>query len=98
MNPNRFGIGLSLSTRLLVAVLVALVVGLAPACSTESAPESNATVDTIHDLPVRGPLEGHELGQQSPEFTLRLANGETLTLTQIKESDRPTFLFFWATT
>ena len=98
MDPNRFGIGSSLLTRLLVAVLVVLVVGLAPACSPESAPEGSATVDVIHDLPVQGPAEGHELGQQSPEFTLRLANGETLTLTQIKESDRPTFLFFWATT
>ena len=98
MNPNRFGIVSSLPVRLLAAVLVALVVGLAPACSTESAPESNATVDVIHDLPVQAPAKGHELGQQSPEFTLRLANGETLTLTQIKESDRPTFLFFWATT
>lgn len=98
MGPNRFGIVSSLSTRLLVAVLLALVVGLAPACSTESAPKGSATVDVIHDLPVQGPVEGHELGQQSPEFTLRLADGETLTLTQIKESDRPTFLFFWATT
>lgn len=88
----------SLLTRLAAALLVALVVGLAPACSTESAPKGSATVDVIHDLPVQGPAEGHELGQQSPEFTLRLADGETLTLTQIKESDRPTFLFFWATT
>ena len=83
-------------SRLAFVSLAAFMVGLLAACSPESAPEGNATVDVIHDLPVRGPAEGHELGQQSPEFTLRLADGETLT--QIKESDRPTFLFFWATT
>ena len=98
MGPNPIKLISSLLARLVLASLVALALGLGTACSTESAPESNATVDVIHDLPVQGPVEGHELGQQSPEFTLRLANGETLTLAQIKESDRPTFLFFWATT
>ena len=88
----------SLIARLALASLATMVLGLVTACSTESAPESDATVDVIHDLPVQGPVEGHELGQQSPEFTLRLADDTTLTLTQIKESDRPTFLFFWATT
>ncbi len=94
MSPNHFGIVPSLLTRLLVA----LVVGLAPACATESAPKGSATVDVIHDLPVQGPVEGYELGQQSPEFTLRLADDTTLTLTQLMDSGRPTFLFFWATT
>ena len=79
-------------------LLGAFVVGLAISCSTETVEESNPTVETIHDLPVQGSAEGHEVGQQSPEFTLRLANGETLTLTQIRDSGRPTFLFFWATT
>ena len=98
MSPNPIKLISSLLARLVLASLATMVLGLGTACSTESAPESNATVNVIHDLPVQGPVEGHELGQQSPEFTLRLANGETLTLAQIKESDRPTFLFFWATT
>ena len=98
MRPNPIKLISSLSARLALASLAALVLGLGTACSTAAEPEGSATVDVIHDLPVQGPAEGHELGQQSPEFTLRLANGETLTLTQIKESDRPTFLFFWATT
>ncbi len=85
-------------SRLVLAGVAVFLVGLLAACSQESAPESNATVDVIHDLPVEAPAEGHEIGQQSPEFTLLLANGEVLTLTQIRESDRPTFLFFWATT
>ena len=98
MGPNPIKLHSSLVARLAFAILAVLALGLGPACSTESAPESAATVDVIHDLPVQGPVEGHELGQQSPEFKLRLANGETLTLTQIRESDRPAFLFFWATT
>ena len=98
MDPDRLGIILSLLTRLALPVMLALALGVGTACSTEAEPKGSATVDVIHDLPVQGPVEGHELGQQSPEFTLRLADDTTLTLTQLMDSGRPTFLFFWATT
>ena len=98
MEPNTIKLTSTQLARLVLASLAALAWGLATACSPEAQPSGSATVDVIHDLPVQGSEEGHELGQQSPEFTLRLADGDTLTLTQIKESDRPTFLFFWATT
>ena len=81
-----------------ILAVAVLVVGGAAACSTEVVPKGSATVEEIHGLPVEGAEEGYEVGNQAPEFALRLAGGERLTLTEIKESGRPTFLFFWATT
>ena len=82
----------------LAVLSLVILAGLAMGCSAETTEERSSTVDTIHALPVQSPVQGHELGQQSPEFTLRMADDTTLTLTQLMESDRPTFLFFWSAT
>ena len=86
--------------RLALSALAVAVLGLlVAACSSETPPAADSNGEVlVHDLPVAGPAEGYEVGQQAPEFTLRLANDSTLTSTEIVESGRPTFLFFWATT
>ena len=57
------------------------------------APESQAQADS--DV-VR---IGNEIGNRLPNFELTLTdNGEKLTSTELVESGRPAFLFFFATT
>ena len=85
-------------------VLVALTIGalLAVACgSSESRPDSQA--QTAQSAPVpKAATEvkiGNEIGNRLPDFELTLtSNGEKLTSTDLVESGRPAFLFFFATT
>jgi hypothetical protein len=78
---------------------VALLGLVAAACSAETpAADPLARPGYIHDLPIEAPAEGYEVGQQAPVFSLRLADDSILTSTEIIESGRPTFLYFWATT
>ena len=79
-------------------VLVALAIGafLAAACgSSESAPTAAPpTPETSEEVRV-----GSEIGNRLPDFELTLtSNGEKLTSTDLIESGRPAFLFFFATT
>ncbi len=86
--------------RFVLSDLAVAVFGLlTAACSSETPPAENSTGDVlVHGLPLDGPNEGYEIGQAAPAFTLRLADDSTITSTEIMESGRPTFLFFWATT
>ena len=85
-------------------VLVALAIGalLAAACgSSESQPDSQAQAaqsalvpETATEVKI-----GNEIGNRLPDFELTLtSNGEKLTSTDLVESGRPAFLFFFATT
>ena len=70
---------------------------LAAACgsSSESAPAAALpTPDTSTRVKV-----GSDIGNRLPDFELTLtSNGEKLTSTDLVESGRPAFLFFFATT
>ena len=80
-------------------VLVALAVGAlsSAACgsSSESAPAAALpTPETSAKVRV-----GSDIGNRLPDFELTLtSNGEKLTSTDLIESGRPAFLFFFATT
>ena len=81
-----------------LAVLAAVAL-LAAACGSssdaESAPEATAPAsDATETVRI-----GNEIGNRLPNFELTLtSNGEKLTSTELVESGRPAFLFFFATT
>ena len=79
-------------------ILTALGIGtlLAAACgpSSESAPAALPTPEASTEVRV-----GSDIGDRLPDFELTLtSNGEKLTSTDLVESGRPAFLFFFATT
>ena len=74
-----------------------------PAGSYSSPTGSNPSGGTdteilVHGLPLGDPEVGHQVGNLVPDFTLALADGSTVTATQLVEEGRPAFLFFFATT
>ena len=68
------------------------------AAGARSAAETQASADLVHGLAVDGPEVGAQVGNRVPEFELGLADGSTITATDLLSSSRPTFLFFFATT
>ena len=82
-------------------VLVALAIGvlLAAACgSSESQPTPMARPSPILETTSEVRI-GNDIGNRLPDFELTLtSNGEKLTSTDLVESGRPAFLFFFATT
>ena len=68
------------------------------AAGARSAAETRTSPDLVHGLAVDGPEVGAEVGNRVPEFELGLADGSTITATDLLSSSRPTFLFFFATT
>ena len=81
---------------LVLLTLAALTVTLA--CSSASPPRADPTKFLVHGLPLGDATVGHQIGNVVPEFTLALADGSTITSTQLVNQSRPTFLFFFATT
>ncbi len=79
---------------------------LALGCATSNPPQNAEPVaaetwtspDLVHGLAVDGPEVGAEVGNRVPEFELGLADGSTVTATDLVSSSRPAFLFFFATT
>ena len=63
-----------------------------------SAAETRTSPDLVHGLAMDGPEVGAEVGNRVPEFELGLADGSTITATDLVSSARPAFLFFFATT
>lgn len=49
------------------------------------------------DFPTPAADVGNKVGYQIPDFTLTLADGGTVTSAEMVNSEKPTFLFFWAT-
>ena len=47
---------------------------------------------------IQSQASGAGIGTMAPNFEIMLVNGATLTLQDLLESGRPTFLYFWATT
>ena len=82
----------------LLALLTLAALTLTPACSAETPPPTNTTQALAHGLPLGGATVGHQIGNIVPEFTLALADGSTITSTQLVNDSRPTFLFFFAST
>ncbi len=82
------------------ASLLALLTlaALTLACSAETPPPTNTTQALAHGLPLGDATVGHQIGNIIPEFTLALADGSTITSTQLVNDSRPTFLFFFAST
>ena len=87
-----------LSAVLLLALLIFFEVTGAP-IPFVSRDESLLDHDHIHEGEVAfAELEpGQRVGDAVPFFELGLADGSTLTRTDLVESGRPTFLYFWAT-
>ena len=80
-------------------VLVALAIGalLAAACGSPSESAPAAALPTPETSAKVG--VGSDIGNRLPDFELTLtSNGEKLTSTDLVESGRPAFLFFFATT
>ena len=87
------GIRFAIIERLGVLAAIAL---LAAACgsSAEVAAPAPPSPDTTEVVKI-----GNEVGNRLPNFELTLTdNGEKLTSTELVESGRPAFLFFFATT
>ena len=82
----------------LLALLTLTALTLTLACSVETSPPTNTTPALVHGLPLGDATVGHQIGNVVPEFTLALADGSTITSTQLVNQSRPTFLFFFATT
>ena len=82
----------------LLALLTLAVIILALACSSAPTLETTTTEFLVHGLPLGDATVGHQIGNVVPEFTLALADGSTITSTQLVNGSRPTFLFFFATT
>ena len=51
---------------------------------------------TAADFPEPLPT-GNQEGNQVPEFTLELADGSSITSSDLVSQGKPTYLFFWAT-
>ena len=68
------------------------------AAGARSAAETRTSPDLVHGLAVDGPEVGAEVGNRVPDFELGLADGSTITATDLLSSSRPAFLFFFATT
>ena len=82
------------------AVLTALIVGalLSTACGASSESEPAPADDPVSDVPAKVKV-GSDVGNRLPDFELTLtSNSEKLTSTNLVESGRPAFLFFFATT
>ena len=80
-------------------ILTALGIGalLAAACGSPS--ESQPSFATPEPAASEEVRIGNEIGNRLPDFDLTLtSNGEKLTSTDLVESGRPAFLFFFATT
>ena len=93
------GIRFAIIERLGVLAAIAL---LAAACGSssdaESASEVPAPVSSASDTTEVVRI-GNDVGNRLPNFELTLtSNGEKLTSTELVESGRPAFLFFFATT
>ena len=75
---------------------------LEPAPSAQSPVAQYGNVLTVADFPtaagVATPAPGHREGDRIPNFTLGLADGATITSAGLVAAERPTFLFFFATT
>ena len=75
---------------------------LEPAPSAQSPVAQYGNVLTVADFPtaagVAAPAPGHQEGDRIPDFTLGLADGATITSAGLVAAERPTFLFFFATT
>ncbi len=75
---------------------------LEPAPSAQSPVAQYGNVLTVADFPtaaaVAAPAPGHREGDRIPDFTLGLADGATITSAGLVAAERPTFLFFFATT
>lgn len=61
-------------------------------------PTATAVPPTPTAIPTPAPAVavGSSVGERVPEFTLSLANGSTVSATSLIQSERPTFLFFFA--
>ena len=75
---------------------------LEPVASAQSPVAQYGNVLTVADFPtaavVAAPALGHQEGDRIPDFTLGLADGATITSAGLVAAERPTFLFFFATT
>ena len=73
-----------------------------PAPSAQSPVAQYGNVLTVADFPtaagVAAPAPGHREGDRIPDFTLGLADGAAITSAGLVAAERPTFLFFFATT
>ena len=64
--------------------------------SKNDSSESDVYFLTAADFPE--PLQtGNQVGYQVPEFTLELADGSSITSSDLVSRGKPTYLFFWAT-
>lgn len=64
----------------------------------EGRPAAAAIPLPAADFPADGPAAGHQVGYRIPDFALELADGRAVTAADLIAAERPTFLFFWATT
>ena len=75
---------------------------LEPAPSAQPPVAQYGNVLTVADFPTAAvavaPAPGHREGDRIPDFTLGLADGATITSAGLVAAERPTFLFFFATT
>ena len=75
---------------------------LEPAPSAQSPVAQYGNALTVADFPtaagVAAPAPGHREGDRIPDFTLGLADGAAITSAGLVAAERPTFLFFFATT
>ena len=72
----------------------------APPAATDNRPAANNALLTGADFPAAAipDTPGHQIGYPIPDFTLELADGSAVTAAELVAQNRPTFLFFWATT
>ena len=85
--------------RLIVALAVLAAAALLAAACGSSSDESEPEVTAPASDATETVRIGNEIGNRLPNFELTLtSNGEKLTSTELVESGRPAFLFFFATT
>ena len=69
-----------------------------PPIPTATAIPPTPTATAVPPTPTPAPAVrvGSSVGERTPEFTLSLADGSTVSATSLIQAERPTFLFFFA--
>ena len=94
-----------LSRRLIVAALSVFVTAAALACGgsgtavarSASPPAPAPPADVAVQAPAPSPEVGSSVGDRTPEFEIRLADGTLVESASLLTESRPAFLFFFAT-
>ena len=72
-----------------------------PTAAPTATPMTEPPTPTVAAQPTVAPVElppvGTKVGDLSPDFTLKLLGGESVTSAQLRQSGQPAFLFFHAT-